>query len=248
MAKYDTAANIIISAAIECGLSPAADPYASTSDEMVQMRNLLTNCGQELLAAYQWEQLVRLHTIDTGATPPADGRYDLPSDFNYMINQTGWTPANVGMGLPLGGPMSEQTWAGVVASNLASSTIYVSFKISDGVLQFLPAPAPINIDITFYYMSRGWVDLLGAGTTFDDTPTDPTDIILYDRMMMVKMLAARYKQAKGLDAGSSLEQFETAYASITSINTPAPVLYAAGWRGFPYLNMYTNVPQSGYGS
>lgn len=248
MAKYDTAGAIIRAAAIECSLTNVpADPFTSPDEAMVQMCNLITQCGQELITAHQWEQLVRNATISTGASPPSDGQYDLPSDFNYMINQTGWTPANVGMGLPLGGPLSEQVWAAIVASNLASSTIYVSFKIAAGVLQFLPAPAPANIDITYSYLSRGWVAVAGDTSDLEDSVQQSSDVIMFDRLLMIKMLAARYKQQKGLPADSSLEQFTMQFAAITGIDTPAPLLYMGGQWGFPYLNVYTNVPQTNYG-
>lgn len=246
MAQYDTAAAIINSAAVECGLTASADPFSSTDDTMVQLRTLLTNCGRELYGMYQWQQFVKTTTIATGPTPDPTGQYPLPTDYGYFINQTGWTPTAAGLGLPFAGPLSEQIWAALVNTNLASSTIYVSFKIADRVIQFLPAPAPANTELVYSYMSRDWV-LVSGGPTTADTAANAADVVLFEPIMIVKFLTARYKQAKSLDATSSLEQFQTMFQAWTGNNSPAPVLNMARYEGFPYLNIWTNVPQSGFG-
>jgi hypothetical protein len=247
MALYDTATNIINSAAVECGLAPNTNPFTASSEEMVQLRTLLTNCGRELTSGvYQWQQLVKTYSIDTGPIPVTDGRYDLPADFGYFINQTGWSPTAAGNGLPLGGPLSEQIWAAIVATNLAASVIYVSFKIADRVLQVLPAPAPANTEITFSYVSQNWV-LVNGSTTTATQVANTGDIVLFDAVMMVKMLATRYKQAKGLDATSSAQQFQAMFAAFTGTNTTSPILNMTRYSGYPLINVWTNVPQSGYG-
>ncbi len=245
---YDTAEDIISTAAVMCGLSPPANPFSSNDDLAVQMRVLLNQCGRELYASFQWNQFVRSHTIDTGASPVADGRYDLPSDFGYFLNSTGWTPTNVGLGLPLGGPLTEQQYTYLVATNLASSTIYVSFLFQEGQIQVLPAPAPADIDITFQYMSNAWVDVNGAGTSYASKAENDDDVIQFEPVLITTMLALRYKQAKGLKSSDTLEQFQALYSQFTGVNKPAPILNLADWTGFPYINPWTNIPQSGFGS
>lgn len=246
MAQYDDAGSIINSAAVECGLNTAGDPFSSTDPTMAQLRTLLTNAGRELFAMHQWQQFVKTTTISTGPVPVSNGQYALPADFGYMINQTGWTPTAAGLGLPFGGPLSEQIWAALVNTNLASSTIYVSFKIADRVIQFLPAPAPANTSLTYSYMSRDWVLVSGGPTTADFVAT-ASDLVLFEPILITKLLALRYKQAKGLDPTSTAEQFAAQFMAWTGVNTPAPVLNVARYEGFPYLNVWTNVPQSGYG-
>jgi len=248
MAQYDTAQEVINAAATECGLDGSTDPFASSAPAYVgQLRSLLSQCGRELATVYQWQEFTKTHTISTGAAPVANGQYALPSDFGYMINQTGWTPTGLGLGLPIAGPLSEQIWQSVVNTNQASSTIYLSFKLADRVLQFLPAPAPPDINIVFSYQSKDWV-LVNGGPTTADRVANNSDVLLFDAILISKMLATRYKQAKGLDANSSLEQFQAMYAAISGINSPAPVLTLARASRFPFLNPWINLPQSGYGS
>ena len=66
--------------------------------------------------------------------------------------------------------------------------------------------------------------------------------------MISKMLAARFKQAKGLDASATLEQFQSMFALFTGVNVSAPVLSLTRRNTFPYLNAWNNIPQSGFGS
>lgn len=245
---YDTTADIIETACVLCGLTPVDDPYSSLDETQVQMRALLNQCGRQLYAAFEWQQFIRSETIDTGVSPPADGLYDLPDDFGYMINQTGWTPTSVGLGLPLGGPLTPQQWAYIVSTNLASSTIYVSFRIADGQLAVLPAPAPASIDITFQYISNGWVQVHGDPDTRASKAENADDVVMFEPVLISTMLALRYKQAKGLESGALLDEFKTLFANFTGVNTSAPVLSMVNWVGFPYLNPWTNIPQSGFGS
>lgn len=249
-AYYDTAAEIINSAAVECGLNTVADPFGSAAPEMVQLRTLLTNCGRELYNKMQWQQFQKNASYDTSTDviPGTTNEFALPDDFAYLTNQTGWTPNNLGLGLPLGGPYTEQQWDAIVAQNLAASTIYLGFKISAGTFQVLPDPPPANTGITFGYMSRNWVWVGGTGTDYATQVTQSTDVVMFEPIMVVKMLAMRYKQAKGFDASASTEQFTAAWNSAASLNKPAPVLNMGTGMLFPLLNIWTNTPPTGYGS
>lgn len=245
MARYGTAAEIINGAASECGLTAVADPYASSDPAFIQLTNILTSAGREMLALFQWQKFVKTHTITT-TVPPDTGNYDLPDDFAYMIDQTGWTPTNGGNGLPLGGPLSEQDWTYLVNTNLAEATIYVSFKMADGQLQVLPQPPPDGIIINFEYISRNWVALTGTTTGSKDAPTLSTDVILYEPILIQKFLKLRFLEAKGFDTTAAVAQFLTMFQSWTGKDVSAPVLNMARSRFFPYLG-YRNIPETNYG-
>lgn len=249
MAIYDTAATIINSAASECGLTAVADPMGSTAPEMIQLRGLLINCGRMLVSGlYEWQQLATDYSFSTTATPPANGLFAMPADFGYFVDQTGWTPTSGGLGLPLAGPLSAQTWQALVNTNLASSTIYLSFRIAQRQIQLLPKPAPANVTVAFTYQSQNWVAVSGVFTNTANTIVNSADVVMFDSIMMVKMLAMSYKQAKGLDSAALGEAFATLFESFTGTNTPAEVLSLAGRAGFPYINVWTNLPVSGFGS
>lgn len=245
MPRFDTAANIINAAASECGLTATSDPYASSDPAFIQLRNILTSAGREMLALYQWNKMVKTHSITTNV-PPDDGNYDLPDDFAYMIDQTGWSPVSGGSGLPLGGPLSEQDWAYLVNTNLASSTVYVSFKMAQGQFQVLPQPPPDNVIINFEYVSRYWVALTGSTTGTKDAPTLSSDVILYEPVLITKFLKLRFLEAKGFDTTAAVAQFLTMFESWTGKDVSAPVLRMARRYLFPYLG-WRNIPETNYG-
>jgi hypothetical protein len=242
---YDTTADIIATAAVMCGLSSVANPYSSSDDAQIQLRTLLNQCGRELYALHQWQQFVKTHSFDTGASPVSTGLYDLPSDFGYFINQTGWDTTNQ---VPLGGPVTEQQYALLVSTDLATTTVYVSFSLANMKIRVLPAPAPANTTITFQYMSNGWVYEAGDTTTRTTKADEADDVVMFEPVLITTMLALRYKQAKGLPAKDLLEQFQAQLSLFTGVNAPAPVLNMAGCGGFPYINPWSNLPNTGYGS
>lgn len=247
MARFDTAGDIINQAASECGLTAVSDPYASSDPAFIQLRNILSSAGQELLGAHEWQKMIKEHTINTTTTvanPPGSNKYDLPANFSSMVDQTGWTPTNAGMGLPLGGPLTPQDWTYLVATNLASSTIYVSFRQNQGQFWVLPNPPPAGIDITFEYMSRNWA-ISSAGTE-KDSCTASDDIVWYEPILIKKLLKLRYLEAKGFDTTSAVAQFSNAFMQWTGKDLSAPVLSMARNRIFPYLS-WRNVPQTNFG-
>lgn len=246
MSRYDTADDVVNAAAVECGLTASSDVFASSDAAFIQLRTMLTNVGRELLGLYQWNRMVKEYSITT-AVPPDTGNYDLPEDFGWFIDQTGWTPTNAGLGLPLGGPLSEQDWAYLVNTNLASSTIFVSFKLSEGQFQVLPQPPPDGIDINFKYVSRWWVATAAAPTTLaKDQVTANDDVVLYEPILIVKLLKLRFLEAKGFDTTAASTQFHSVFMQWTGKDVSAPVLNAARMRLFPYLG-WRNIPETNYG-
>lgn len=245
MAVYETASQILTDTSIACGLPPSANPFGSSDPAQVQLRTLLTRCGRELASAFQWQRLVKNHAFNTGNPSAVDGIYALPTDFGYMINQTGWTPTSGGMGLPLGGPLSEQVWAMIVASGLGQGTIYASFKVAQGVMQFI-TPVPVDQAVTFSYVAKDWVEVNGNPLTTADRAENNDDVLLFDPTLISYMLEARFKQAKGFDASSAQDLFTTRYKFMTGIDVPSPVLSMAYIPRFPYLSI-VNAPQTNYG-
>lgn len=249
MARYQEAGEIINGAAAECGLTPVSDPFTSSDAAFVELRALLTSAGQEMLALHEWNKLTRKETITFGTTPanpPGTGKFDLPDDFGYMIDQTGWSLSER---LPLGGPMTPQDYSYLVNTNLANSTVFVSFRMNDGQFWVLPDPPPSGQEINFEYISRNWVQ--PDGTTSEDDRTDFVaaygDVVYYEPILIKKFLKLRFLEAKGFDTTAAVGQFLTMFNSWTGRDVSAPVLRMSRSRVFPYLG-YRNIPETGYGS
>lgn len=251
MPRFETTAQIINDAATEVGLITVADPYGSTDPAFVQLRGLLKTSGQELLGANEWQRLRRDYTINTTTTPPVDpgtpNIYDLPDDFDYMIEQTGWTPTNAGQGMPLGGPLSPQDWTYLIGGGLGPSTVYVSFRLTDGQIWILPNPPPADVDITFEYQSRYWVaEALAPTVLATDSPSSADQVVMYEPILIKKFLKLRYLEAKGFDTTAAAAQFVNMFNQWTGRDKNGPVLNMARNRIFPYLG-YRNIPETNYG-
>lgn len=243
MARYETSAQAIAQAAIECNLVAAgSNPYDNTDQSIQLLCGLINSAGRELCTMYEWQ---RLNTSYSFTTAMGDtGFYNLPADYGRTVDQTDWNPTNR---LPLGGPLTPQDYTYLLATNLASSTIYISFREKDGQFVILPQPPPVGQLISFEYQSRYWVCAALAPTVLaKDAPTAPDDIIMFDPLVIQKLLKLRFLETKKFDTTAASQQFNNVIESLTGQDKSAPVLSAARSRGFPYLDD-RNVPETGYG-
>ena len=236
-----TANEILNRVAVEVGLDAVVDPYASGDQNFTQMRTLLNIAGEELSQAYAWGDLTKEHQISTdGVTDD----YPLPDDFYYMIDQTGWER---NQNVPLSGPLSPQDWQYLEGRDLVSSTIYASFRLNDGLFRLFPQPAPAGLDIHFEYMSKNWVSNGEIPAVYKDSVTTGSDIPLYDKTLISRYLKVKWLDSKGLDSTKAQQDFNQSFAFVTGFDKGAEVLYVGTSRGFPYLNVWRNLPDSGYG-
>ena len=245
MARQETANTIINRAALEVGLSTVSDPVADADKSFIQLTGLLTAAGQELVELHQW-QVLRQEIEFTTAVPSDDGIYTLPTDFSYMIDQSGWDQTNKA---PVTGPLSPQDWSYLVGRDLVSQTIYSSFRIVENKLELFPQPPADGIVFRFEYISRYWIQQAGENSPDEDTIQIGTDVVLFEPILVIKFLKVKFLEAKGFDSSAARLEFETIFQSRTGKDVGAPILSAAASsRSFPYLNPYRNVGDQGFGA
>jgi hypothetical protein len=240
-----TAGEILNRAAVEVGLDPAVDPYASDDKSFLQMRYLLNTAGEELAQAYAWEFLVRSHQILT--TDTDTGNYPLPVDFLYMLDQTGWERTNR---VPLFGALSPQDWTYLQGRKLSNQTIYASFRIKEGEFAIFPQdPVRNGLDINFEYQSKNWaVKNTTRTATYQDYADQSSDTVLYDKVLISRYLKVKYLEAKGLESSKARDDFNQQFSFVTNKEKGAEILRAGGHGGgYPYLDTYRNTPDTGYG-
>ncbi len=237
-----TANDILNRVAAEVGLEPVDDPYGSTQQEFKQMTYLMNIAGEELCQIYPWEFLMREHSVQTLSTD--SGNYDLPDDYLYMLNQTGWERAE---NVPLFGPLSPQDWQYLLGRDLVSHTIYASFRIQQGKFTIFPQPPPDGLDIHFEYVSKNWVQD-SSSSNFQDKVKVGADTPMFDRTLLSRMIKVKFLEAKGLDTTKPQADLNQSFQMLTSHDKSAPILSAGRTgRGFPYLDGFCSVPDSGYG-
>jgi len=246
MSRIKSVNDILKQVAIEVGLLPINSPVDSAEEAYIQLVGLMNTAGQELTELQPWQRLVKTYEI---LTKDGDsGVYPLPSDFSYMIDQTGWDRNNQ---VPVGGPLSAQDWTYLLGRDLVSSTIYVSFRQWEGKMHLFPQPPPVGLRVTFEYMSTDWLrnptELIEQGGTHDEIQAG-SDICLLDSLLITKFVKTKFLQAKGFDYSAAAIEFENMLNSQSGKDTGASILSASNSnRTFPYLSPYRNTGDTGMG-
>lgn len=243
MARFKTINDICNQIAVEVGIPKVSDVFSATDVAFEQLTTLSNSIGYELLQNGAWQGLVRTHQIVTQAGD--SGKYPLPDDFSYMINQTQWDRTN---NVAVGGPLSAQRWTYLEGRDLVSQTIYATFREVEFEFWLFPQPPPEGLDINFEYMSTNWVLVNGQTGMFSDKVVQAADVVLYQSHLFERALKLRFLEARGFDTTVAANQYETAMISWLGKDKGAPVLNAgARYTGIPYLDGLNNTPDTNYG-
>ena len=245
--RYQSVNDAMNQVAVEAGLAPVPDALSSSDAAFIQLRYLLNSSLQELMEMYPWQILTRQfqHTTTVGE----EGKLDLPSDFAYMIDQTGWDRSN---NVPLAGPLSAQDWTYLLGRDLVGSTIYATFRFDQNQLWIFPQdPMPSGLDINFEYISRNFIQLAGVTPTeYSDTIETSADVILFPPQLVTRLLKVKFLEAKGFSTDKAQDAFWQSFGSWSGKDGGAAILSAgSGSRtgGIPYLNGFYNTPDTGFG-
>jgi len=171
----------------------------------------------------------------------------MPDDFGYIINQTEWDRTN---NVPMGGPLSPQDWTYLKGRDLASTTLYASFRIAQGKFNVYPSPTPSGLDLNFEYITKDWV-IAGESDpnnpTYQDSILIASDVPLFDKTMITRALKVKYLESGGFSTEKAQADYNQIFAFLTGTDKGAPVLSAGRRRyGIRYLSSY-NVGDTGMG-
>jgi hypothetical protein len=247
MARFKNAADIINQVALEVGLRKVSDPFAEQDSAYQQLVGLLNTSGTELIQEAEWGILRREVSFTTQAVDT--GIYDLPADFSYMIDQTGWERAQ---NVPLFGPLSAQMWSYLLGRDLVSYTIYASFRLTEGKFYLFPQPPAEGLEIAYEYVSTNWVidsSQPSDPPTYADNVKAAGDTILFNPYLTERLLKNKFLEARGFDTTKSEDDYNLALSSWKGKDKGAPVLNAGrgGWV-YPYLDPYRNTPDTNFGN
>jgi hypothetical protein len=240
MARQETAGTIINRVAVEIGLRQVQDPFSSQDEGFSQMVGLLNVAGQEMVELHNWETLLTQFSLTTSSLD--SGVYPLPADYDRFVGQTGWDQSN---DVPIIGPLSPQDWAYLKGRDLASDSIYLSYRIYQNQFEVYPQPPPDGVNVSFEYISRNWV--LPADQVRTDSCTASGDTVLLDPLLMQKFLKVKYLDAKNLPSQAARIEFENVLQNRQGNDNGAPILSASRSRYYPYLDAFYNTSDTGYG-
>jgi len=253
MARFKSANDIVNQVAIETGLGKQPDIFSSNDASFAQLIALANSCGVELLQSEPWEQLNRKHTITT--TAQDNGKYNMPEDYAYMIDQTGWgsnsnSPAST---------LSPQEWTYLAGWNSTGAQVTAQFRLNADQLWLYPyalgTPTPDGLTFSYEYISRNWVldqstPSNQAANGIEGNQQDirrGSDMVLYEPYLFERLLKVRFLEARGFDTTAAMQQLMSAFQTWSGKDRGANILNAAGTgMGYRYLNS-CNAPDSGYG-
>jgi len=233
-----TALWVIQQAEMELGLPVSPVMAGSNEATATQLQALLNSAGYELSSNYQWEELNRDYIFDT-----VDGQdsYDLPDDYNYFIDSTGWDRSNR---WPLLGPVSQQEWQAVVAWKV-KAVLRTYYKVQNKQITFFPAITSIR-QMALSYASKNWVTSGIAPFAPKDMIDQDGDLMVLNPWLMVKLLKVKMWGAKGFDTSMLAMEFTTMWNSLTAKSKGNRVLSLAPQTGTILIGTQ-NIPPGGFG-
>lgn len=242
--NYLTLQTILTSVCKMVGYPVQVDPAGSTDPAVQQMVEALNMAGEDMLNLYGWQRLSKLYEIEIVSEYPGqlERSFDLPSDFWQFIDQTQW---NVDTRLPAIGPVSPQAWQ-QLRIRMPKVVLTFLWQIRDGKL-WIQAPPATPQKLSFYYQSNGWVQDADDPEDFKNYANKNGDKILMDGYLMKLLTRVNWLEMKGFDSSAAMRDFQVNYENRKGNDVGAQVLNMAQTLAFPYLNVATNAPDTGYG-
>lgn len=222
-----TALTIITKAVRRLGITAPTAVFSSTDDQVIQLRELMNEEGQELARAYPWKVLTTEQTFTTVAQAVQTSA--VPSDFDWYINDTMW---NRSTDIKIAGPVSPEEWQKMQA--LSSATLpNTVFRFRGSDILFYPSPTA-GQTAAYEYVSKNWAQTSGGSGL--SAMTADTDTAKLDEALVALGVTWRFLQAKGLDYAESFRTYQMEVGKAIGRDGGRKRIYLGGsgpnpWRG-----------------
>lgn len=224
----------------ELGLDAPGAVVGSSDKTATQLLRLINRSGKQL-AKKNWAVLQKEHTF---STVDATASYDLPSDFERLLDGTIWDRTSY---WSLRGPLSPAQWQTYKSGLVAQSTVRSRFRVKPDtrVNKFYLDPTPSSVvSMVFEYASDQWVkDSANAGgkTAY----ALDTDIALISEELIELDVIWRFLARKGFAYEEEKQEAEDAINRAFAEDGGAVVLNMGGAPTAPDFRM--NLPEGGFG-
>jgi hypothetical protein len=240
-----TLSAVVQSVASMVGFPIPNDPAGSSDPAVMQFSQAFNMAGTELLAMHDWQELTKYFTLSIVADTPGqkEKAFSLPEDFYEWVDQTQWNSTNQ---WPAIGPVSPQMWQQLlVRQTLPTLSFY--WQVRDNMLYVLAPPSQAQ-DLTFFYMSAGWVRDQDNQSLYKNRANKNGDVSLLDANLMNLYTRVKWLEMKGMDSSAAMRDFQVAFENRKGNERGAPVLTMTRRFGFPYINPMTSTPDTGFGA
>jgi hypothetical protein len=190
----------------------------STETQVIQLRSLLEEEGEDLASRGDWEGLVVEQSLTTIAAEDQGAITALAaSGFRHIKNHTLWDRSRR---LPVAGPMNPRQWQAMKA--VVANGPYYRYRIRSGHLLVNPIP-PAGAPWYFEYVTNQWI-LDTDGVTTKQYFTADTDTIRLPETLLLMGLRWRWKKEKGLEYAEDLRTYEAQVNDALSRDGGKPTL------------------------
>jgi len=212
---------------------------ATSTDQLIRQLFGLANAeGPALAKRGDWQALTAEWTFITVAQAQQTNT-PIPPDLRKFIPGSFFNRTTVRQ---LVGPVTPQQWE-LFQARPAAAYVYLAFLERQGEFLITPVP-PAGETIAYQYISTNWaMSSAGQGKT---SFTSDDDTSFLDEELITLGIQWRFKQAKGLDYGEDLTNYERAVSSALGEDGGASILNIGG--PIPILPPErANLPEGGFG-
>ena len=206
-----TLLTIVTNVLDEIGFAAPTTVIGSSDRTAIQALALANRGGKQLAKRGKgiggWSILQTEHTF---TTTDGTAEYALPSDFDFLIDDTLWDRTNF---WKLWGPVSPQEWQRIKSGVLASSAgprrrVRIQKSASSNVKAVFvdPTPSTTGDTLVFEHVSDLWCQSSGGTGQSAWIADDDTGIL--DEYLLEMDLKWRFAKGKGLEWGQDHKDFE----------------------------------------
>jgi len=237
MAILATAQQIVDRAHAELGLPSSTIGSSIQGQTTTQMLSLLNALGDDCVKVHDW-QFLQFQQEYTG--DGVQSEFDLPADFGRVVNQTVWAANDE---RPVSGPLNAQQW-GWTKYGIVSTGIYYRYRILHDKFVVWPTPG-IGAVFALTYISKNWVQDGVDPMLLKDTVSNPLDVPLFDRGLMVAAIKKRLWDIKGFDTTTLAMEFRHILQTEMGQNQGAPIIHLGRNNGIHYIDG-NNIPDGSW--
>lgn len=244
ISTYETLSTIVRRLSSIVGFPKPADPAGSLDPAVEQMVAAVNMAGADMTNLYDWQNLCKMADLDIVAdyAGQKEKGFDLPADFMTFVDQTQW---NKNTQMPAIGPVSPQQWMQMQVRNPAVVLTFL-WQVRDNQLWIQSPPDEVQV-FTYMYMSRGWVIDADNQELYKNEASKNGDVILFDEYLMTLLARSKWLQIKGFDSNAAFGDFKMNYEIRKGKAKGAPKLSLVRRAGMHYLDVYSNLSDTGYG-
>ena len=192
----------------------------------IQILQAVKVAAIEISRSYSWQALQREHNFASTATTEG---YDLPSDFDRMIDSTFW---NLDSKMPISGITTPQGWLTLKSSSISSGS-YEHYRIRNGQILLFPTPSSVE-NYVFEYISNNIIK--GADNTPKTNFSADTDYFIIDEHILRLDATWRFLNKQGRPYAEEQRTANLAIADRAKIDGGRAKIYANTTRSLDTIS------------